>query len=162
MRRLTWMSRGRANARPVVILFIVAALFRRATRDQCQCGHSWSEDSRHCYSVVRHRHRRQEPEVMSIELRLVTADHSGPSLHLMGLCDCRHPARFCLRRVGSNPGQTWHVRFTPTVTGLWTYSISPRLPDPGLATVGHLLATSPLPSSHGFLRIDSTHLVVRF
>ena len=156
MRRLTWMSRGRANARALVIPFIVAAL----------CGESLvtrsGADTRGAKTLV----TVNQSSVIDIALKSQRSCPSNCYLsqQIIGTFTPPHGSRATvviqhgfIEKSGSSPGQTWHVRFTPTVTGLWTYSISPRSPDPGLTTVGHLLATSPQSSSHGFLRIDSTH-----
>jgi hypothetical protein len=50
-------------------------------------------------------------------------------------------------------GAAFKVRFTPTVQGTWTYSISSLPSDSGLTATGTITVGPPV-NSHGFVRID--------
>ena len=51
-------------------------------------------------------------------------------------------------------GQTYKVRFTPTVAGTWTYSINSIPNDRGLTRSGRINVSEASPVEHGFLRRD--------
>ena len=51
-------------------------------------------------------------------------------------------------------GQTYKVRFTPTVAGTWTYSINSIPADHGLTRSGTINVSEASPVEHGFLRRD--------
>ncbi len=51
-------------------------------------------------------------------------------------------------------GNSFRLRFTPTIRGVWTYSIGSQPTDAGLARSGTLNVTGPKPGEHGFLRRD--------
>jgi hypothetical protein len=52
-------------------------------------------------------------------------------------------------------GLTFKVRFAPTARGEWTYTITSKPADAGLAAEGAFTVTAPLPGGHGFLRRDT-------
>lgn len=54
-------------------------------------------------------------------------------------------------------GNSFKVRFAPTVEGPWTYSISSSPPDRGLTKTGTLTVGPPSAANHGFLRRDPAH-----
>ncbi len=51
-------------------------------------------------------------------------------------------------------GNVFKVRFTPTVVGTWSYSISSSPADPGLSQSGTISVGAPQTGDHGFLRRD--------
>ena len=54
-------------------------------------------------------------------------------------------------------GKNFKVRFTPNISGTWTYSITSTPPDSGLARSGALTVTLPPAGNHGFLRRDAAN-----
>jgi hypothetical protein len=54
-------------------------------------------------------------------------------------------------------GQNYKVRFTPTCTGTWDYSITNNKDDSGLSTSGSISSSGPPAAAHGFVRTDGYH-----
>jgi hypothetical protein len=59
-----------------------------------------------------------------------------------------------LTTTGSAAGQIWRDRFTPTVSGTWTWQshVTGSPADSALTTSGSLSVTAPIAGAHGFLR----------
>ena len=58
---------------------------------------------------------------------------------------------------GVSAGQTWLVRFTPTVPGTWRVETKSARGDPGLAIRGTINVGKAAATGHGFLRGDEAH-----
>ena len=96
--------------------------------------------------------------VHEIEL-MAERDYANPYTDVKVIAEFTGPGEHGRKTVRGfwDGGRNFKVRFTPTLKGPWSYSITSEPSDPGLTQSGELEAKGPRAGSHGFLRRDARH-----